>query len=130
MLDLSLVCSQALAAERKANYEDCGECVNCKDKKKFGGPGIKKKTCSDMKPKSEPTDAKAASKLVAQRVAAEKEAAEAKATAAKAAAKAAAAHEKARKAPAAAAAASSSAGKRSRELACLDDHSSAGPSWS
>ena len=24
---------------------DCGDCTNCKDKKKFGGPGKKKKVC-------------------------------------------------------------------------------------
>ena len=24
---------------------DCGKCKNCKDKKRFGGPGIKKKAC-------------------------------------------------------------------------------------
>ena len=24
---------------------DCGKCVNCLDKKKFGGPGRKKKAC-------------------------------------------------------------------------------------
>ena len=24
---------------------DCGDCTNCKDKKKFGGPGKKKKAC-------------------------------------------------------------------------------------
>ncbi len=24
---------------------DCGKCKNCKDKKKFGGSGIKKKAC-------------------------------------------------------------------------------------
>ena len=25
--------------------EDCGQCNNCLDKKKFGGPGKKKKGC-------------------------------------------------------------------------------------
>ena len=24
---------------------DCGKCKNCKDKKRFGGPGIKKRAC-------------------------------------------------------------------------------------
>lgn len=40
------------AAERKANFEDCGTCVMCLDKKKFGGPGVKKKPCVQPVPKS------------------------------------------------------------------------------
>jgi len=28
---------------------DCGECVNCFDKPKFGGPGVKKQACSGRK---------------------------------------------------------------------------------
>ena len=30
---------------------DCGKCKNCKDKRKFGGPGIKKKACCDKENK-------------------------------------------------------------------------------
>ena len=26
---------------------DCGKCGNCKDKKKFGGPGKRKKACME-----------------------------------------------------------------------------------
>ena len=28
---------------------DCGSCINCKDMKKFGGPGRKKKCCTQRK---------------------------------------------------------------------------------
>ena len=35
----------AAAAAAAAAGDDCGECVNCKDKPKFGGPGIKRKGC-------------------------------------------------------------------------------------
>jgi len=28
---------------------DCGECINCSDKPKFGGPGVKKQACSQRK---------------------------------------------------------------------------------
>ena len=28
---------------------DCGTCKYCKDKRKFGGPGIKKKACEKKK---------------------------------------------------------------------------------
>ena len=30
---------------RDALVEDCGECTNCLDKRKFGGPGLKKQKC-------------------------------------------------------------------------------------
>ena len=35
----------AAAAAAAAAGEDCGECLNCKDKPKFGGPGTKRKGC-------------------------------------------------------------------------------------
>ena len=35
----------AAAAAAAAAGNDCGECVNCQDKPKFGGPGIKRKGC-------------------------------------------------------------------------------------
>ncbi len=35
-------CGECSACCRK---EDCGKCVMCKDKKKFGGPGVKKQAC-------------------------------------------------------------------------------------
>ena len=35
----------AAAAAAAAAGEDCGECINCKDKPKFGGPGTKRKGC-------------------------------------------------------------------------------------
>lgn len=35
-------CMECPACLRK---EDCGQCEMCKDKKKFGGPGIKKQAC-------------------------------------------------------------------------------------
>ena len=35
-------CNACSACLRK---EDCGKCIMCKDKKKFGGPGVKKQAC-------------------------------------------------------------------------------------
>ncbi len=35
--------------------EDCGTCINCKDKPKFGGPGRKKQCCVKRKCKREPS---------------------------------------------------------------------------
>lgn len=35
----------AAAAAAAAAGEDCGECANCRDKPKFGGPGTKRKGC-------------------------------------------------------------------------------------
>ena len=32
-----------------SNYNCCGKCKNCKDKPRFGGPGIRKKSCSNKK---------------------------------------------------------------------------------
>jgi hypothetical protein len=31
--------------DEAALVEDCGECTNCLDKRKFGGPGLKKQKC-------------------------------------------------------------------------------------
>jgi hypothetical protein len=33
-----------------ALVEDCGECTNCLDKRKFGGPGLKKQKCKEPVP--------------------------------------------------------------------------------
>lgn len=33
----------------KNNYNYCGVCKNCKDKPRFGGPGIRKKSCLNKK---------------------------------------------------------------------------------
>ena len=35
-------CMECVACLRK---EDCGQCEMCRDKRKFGGPGIKKQAC-------------------------------------------------------------------------------------
>ena len=35
-------CMNCSACQR---VDDCGKCVMCKDKKKFGGPGVKKQAC-------------------------------------------------------------------------------------
>lgn len=35
-------CMECPACMRK---DDCGQCEMCKDKKKFGGPGVKKQAC-------------------------------------------------------------------------------------
>ena len=37
--------TSAAAAAAAAAGNDCGECINCQDKPKFGGPGIKRKGC-------------------------------------------------------------------------------------
>ena len=41
------------AAEKRANFDDCGRCVNCLDKVKFGGPGRKRQACGQPKPKGQ-----------------------------------------------------------------------------
>ena len=38
------------AALVTALVEDCGECTNCLDKRKFGGPGLKKQKCKEPVP--------------------------------------------------------------------------------
>lgn len=36
-------------SNNNSNYNHCGLCKNCKDKPRFGGLGIRKKSCSNKK---------------------------------------------------------------------------------
>jgi len=43
--------ARARAAERREHFDDCGQCVNCLDKPKFGGPNVRRHACSAPQPK-------------------------------------------------------------------------------